>query len=121
MQQILNDAAESGSRRAQSHSLADLLGLCLVALAFGSDLSISKDPAGTAAMASRLAESLSNIVLMVQFFPCQHMSLLLLFAMSFRGRLHFAAAPNNGYQVPEPMNRMHLSATCHSAYRGWLI
>lgn len=66
MQQILTDAAESGGSRPQSRSLADLLGLCLVALALASELSISKDPAGTAAVAPRLADSLSDLVLKVR-------------------------------------------------------
>ena len=65
MQQILADAAESGGSLAQSYSLADLLGLCLVALAFASEVSISKDLAGMAAMASRLSDSLSDVILKV--------------------------------------------------------
>ena len=66
MQQILADAAEWGGDRSHLHSLADLLGLCLVALAFASESSIAKDPAGMAAMASRLADSLSDAILKVR-------------------------------------------------------
>ena len=65
MQQIPADAAELGGEKPHLHSLADLLGLCLVTLAFASELSIAKDPAGMAAMASRLADSLSDAILKV--------------------------------------------------------
>ena len=65
MQQILTDAAESGGARAQVTQRDRSPGLCLVALAFASELSISKDPAGMAAMASRLAESLSDVMMKV--------------------------------------------------------
>ena len=65
MQQILTDAAGLGGKRPESHSLADLLSLCLVALAFASELSMAKGPAGMAAMASRLADSLTDVILKV--------------------------------------------------------
>ena len=114
MQQMLADAAELASGRPESHSLADLLGLCLVTLAFASELSIAKGPAGMAAMASRLADSLSDVILKVcrltilvsygyctSSCPFKHKPWL---------QAIFAAALDSIYDMPAGNKCMHLSA-----------
>lgn len=114
MQQILADAAELASGRPESHSLADLLGLCLVALAFASELSISKGPAGIAAMASRLADSLSDAILKVCRLPILASCFYHTSSCPFKHKLYlqanFSAALDSIYDMLAGNSCMHLSA-----------
>ena len=65
MQDVLAAAAQSNSSTVQRHSIGDLLNLCLVALAFICELSLSKDPASLGQMAAQLADSLTDAILQV--------------------------------------------------------
>jgi len=66
MQDILAAAAQQfNSSKVQRHSIGDLLNLCLVALAFICELSLSKDPASLGQIVAQLADSLTDAILQV--------------------------------------------------------
>ena len=66
LQDCLATAAELDMSKAQRCSLADLLSLCLVSLAYISELSLSKDPSNLGQMASGLADPLTDTIMKVQ-------------------------------------------------------
>ncbi|CAL5220366.1 g2367 [Coccomyxa viridis] len=63
LQDCLATAAELDMSKAQRCSLADLLSLCLVSLAYISELSLSKDPSNLGQMASGLADPLTDTIM----------------------------------------------------------
>lgn len=65
LQDSLAAAAESDWGSSQSCSLAELMSLCLVSLAYVCELGLSKDPAGLAQMSSHLAAPLTEAVMKV--------------------------------------------------------
>ena len=65
IQDIIAAAAQTGSSKVQRHSIGDLLNLCLVALAFICELSLSKDPASLGQIVAQLADSLTDAILQV--------------------------------------------------------
>ena len=65
LQDCLAAAAESDGRSSQSCSLAELMGLCLVSLAYACELRFSKDPADLAQMAAHLADPLTEAIMKV--------------------------------------------------------
>ena len=65
LRECLAAAAGANKPKAQRCSLAHLFSLCLVALAYISELNLSKDPAALAEMASGLADPLTDAIMKV--------------------------------------------------------
>ena len=98
LQDCMASAAEHNTFKGQRCSLADLLGLCLEALAYISELSLSKDPAALAELASGPADPLTNDIMKVRsstMLLSQHLKLM--------------SGPATSYQNLRPV----LSCTLH--------
>lgn len=65
LQECLAAAAEHNKPKAHRCSLASLFSLCLVALAYVSELTLSKDPAALAEVVSGLADPLTDAIMKV--------------------------------------------------------